>query len=56
MSSELESRMNAVERLKHYAENLPQEAAASLPDHQPPADWPAKGAISVKDLVVCLHA
>lgn len=52
MSSELESRMNAVERLKHYAENLPQEAPAQRPENKPAESWPDKGEISVQHLTV----
>jgi ABC-type bacteriocin/lantibiotic exporter with double-glycine peptidase domain len=50
--TDFEVRMNSVERLRMYHEDLPQE--------QPPVDngdipsgWPSSNQIQVKDLVVC---
>ena len=51
-SADAGSRMNAVERLKHYSETVEQEAPALIEDKRPAADWPSQGAIRVQDLVV----
>lgn len=40
-----ENNMNAVERLHHYAYNLPQEAQYDKPETAPPASWPDSGRI-----------
>ncbi|MFH4978030.1 hypothetical protein AB6A40_004739 [Gnathostoma spinigerum] len=50
MTSELETNIVAVERLKEYAE-IPPEGAKS--HTQPPSDWPSQGAISFRHL--CLR-
>ncbi|KAJ1543070.1 hypothetical protein HK405_009521, partial [Cladochytrium tenue] len=47
--ADLESRMNCVERLWHYATDLPQEArgaASGSPAAPPPSGWPSAGALS----------
>jgi len=36
--------MNSVERVKEYLD-VPQEAAAIIPDNRPPHDWPSKGVV-----------
>ncbi|KAI8809085.1 P-loop containing nucleoside triphosphate hydrolase protein [Cladochytrium replicatum] len=46
----LESEMNAVERMVHYAENLPQERPRRLESDPKPAEWPKQGAISFLNL------
>lgn len=39
MTSDVETNIVAVERIKEYGET-PQEAAWENPDHKPPKDWP----------------
>ncbi|RKP37855.1 ABC transporter [Dimargaris cristalligena] len=51
-AAEVENNMNAVERLEHYIENLDQEAPAVVADHTPPPEWPMKGVIEMKYLVL----
>nr|CAG8556518.1 4134_t:CDS:10 [Entrophospora candida] len=51
-ASEVEANMNAVERLVYYSNDLEVEAEPTIPDHRPPSEWPDKGQIEVKDLVV----
>lgn len=46
-----EAAMNSVERVLHYGSAVPQERAAVLPT-DPPASWPARGALEVKNLCV----
>ncbi|KAI9339972.1 P-loop containing nucleoside triphosphate hydrolase protein [Obelidium mucronatum] len=48
--TETEVAMNAVERVKYYAEQTAVEADAILPDSRPPKDWPSTGSISFTDL------
>ncbi|KAI8609739.1 P-loop containing nucleoside triphosphate hydrolase protein [Chytriomyces sp. MP71] len=49
----VEANMVAVERLNHYAQNLPSERASVLPsDASLPSDWPNTGAIEIQDLVL----
>jgi ABC-type bacteriocin/lantibiotic exporter with double-glycine peptidase domain len=43
---------NSVERIVHYATGVEQEAPHSLPDKKPPAPWPAKGRVEIKDIVL----
>lgn len=47
--AEVEMTMNSVERLQEYLD-IEQEPAQYIPATQPPADWPTKGEIEVKDL------
>jgi ABC-type multidrug transport system fused ATPase/permease subunit len=51
----MEMEMNAVERIDEYMQ-LEQEPLASVPHHQPPHDWPAKGEIKVKELTLSYSA
>ena len=44
--------MNAVERLVYYSEELDIEAPLVIPEHRPPPDWPTKGGVHIKDLVI----
>jgi ATP-binding cassette subfamily C (CFTR/MRP) protein 1 len=44
--------MNAVERLVYYSDSLDIEAAPIIPDHRPPPEWPVKGEVQIKDLVM----
>ncbi|ODQ79187.1 hypothetical protein BABINDRAFT_162229 [Babjeviella inositovora NRRL Y-12698] len=41
----VENEMNSVERLLHYATDLPQEAPYVLHERVPPPEWPSKGEI-----------
>ncbi|KAJ7220100.1 ABC transporter [Mycena pura] len=51
-SAEVENDMNSVERVLHYATGVEQEAAIDLPEKKPPAPWPSKGQIEMKDVVL----
>lgn len=51
LSSEVESNIVAVERLKEYG-NTPQEAEWVLPDKATPPSWPEKGTVSFLDYKV----
>jgi ATP-binding cassette subfamily C (CFTR/MRP) protein 1 len=46
----LEVGMNSVERLKHYAAELPQEKPARIAETCPPPTWPDRGAIDFQFL------
>ncbi|KAK9448070.1 P-loop containing nucleoside triphosphate hydrolase protein [Limtongia smithiae] len=46
-----EMNMNSVERIDEFLQ-IEQEADDIVPDHRPPRNWPAQGAISVKDLTL----
>ncbi|EGW34105.1 uncharacterized protein SPAPADRAFT_133715 [Spathaspora passalidarum NRRL Y-27907] len=43
--TEVENYMNSVERLCHYAQKLPQEAAYTIDSTEPPSTWPREGGI-----------
>ena len=49
MYTETEAQMVAVERLDEYS-NIPTEAAAIIPHHRPPTEWPQEGEIVFNDL------
>jgi len=51
-SSQLESELNAVERMDTYGNAVEQEAARSLPNDPAKTEWPSKGEISIKNLEV----
>ncbi|CAI7808010.1 unnamed protein product [Closterium sp. NIES-53] len=51
MNSELESQMNAVERILEYT-TLPTEAPDVIESRRPPADWPQQGVIEAEGVVV----
>jgi len=44
--------MNAVERLVYYSDSLDVEAEQKPSDRKPPPEWPVKGEVHVKDLVI----
>ena len=44
--------MSSVERLVHYAREIEQEPAHYIPENKPPAPWPSKGEIEMKDIVM----
>ncbi|XP_055339686.1 multidrug resistance-associated protein 1-like [Paramacrobiotus metropolitanus] len=48
ITSELESNIVAVERIKEYSE-APQEAAWVVPSSRPQGDWPPEGRVDFKD-------
>jgi len=50
-NADMESQMNAVERVLHYTEQEP-EAPPVLEGHRPPPGWPESGEIVVRDLQV----
>ncbi|CAB4387319.1 unnamed protein product [Rhizophagus irregularis] len=50
--AEVEANMNAVERLVYYSDSLDIEPAPIIPDHRPPPEWPVKGEVQIKDLVM----
>eukprot|EP00164_Ancoracysta_twista_P002103 GFYU01002778.1.p1 GENE.GFYU01002778.1~~GFYU01002778.1.p1 ORF type:complete len:610 (-),score=232.05 GFYU01002778.1:74-1903(-) len=49
MMAELESKMNSVERIHYYIENVPCEAQSIVEDNRPAAQWPSQGAIEFED-------
>ncbi|CAI5512620.1 unnamed protein product [Closterium sp. Naga37s-1] len=51
MNAELESQMNAVERILEYT-TLPTEAPDVVESRRPPADWPQQGVIEAEGVVV----
>ncbi|XP_025410477.1 multidrug resistance-associated protein 1 isoform X2 [Sipha flava] len=51
MTSEVETNIVAVERIKEYGET-PQEAPWEVPTNLPPKDWPTKGEVEFKNLKV----
>ncbi|RKO92852.1 P-loop containing nucleoside triphosphate hydrolase protein, partial [Blyttiomyces helicus] len=51
MHADMEMSMNSVERVAEYTA-IEQEPAAIVESSRPPAGWPSKGAIEVKDLVI----
>ncbi|KAJ3270254.1 Multidrug resistance-associated protein 1 [Terramyces sp. JEL0728] len=48
-----ESSMNAVERLTHYADNLPEEKQAQLETDPSELEWPIGGDINIRNLQIC---
>ncbi|KAL9657812.1 hypothetical protein ABK040_013150 [Willaertia magna] len=49
-ATEAEAIMNSVERVLHYCEEIPTEAAKVIPDNRPPEDWPQEGNIELNDV------
>ncbi|KAJ3317920.1 hypothetical protein HDU76_001009 [Blyttiomyces sp. JEL0837] len=53
--AELEAKMNSVERLSHYCNNLPQEAAGTVAEGaktSPPPGWPQQGSLQFNKLTL----
>ncbi|KAG1831992.1 ABC transporter [Suillus subalutaceus] len=50
--AEVENNMNSVERVVHYTKEVEQEAAHEVEDSPAPADWPSRGEIVMKDVVM----
>lgn len=48
--AELENEMNSVERICHYAFDLEQEAAYTIPETKPSPNWPQNGTISFENV------
>lgn len=44
--------MNSVERIVHYAQGIEQEAPHELPDRKPPAPWPSRGRVELRNVVL----
>ncbi|TBU32613.1 P-loop containing nucleoside triphosphate hydrolase protein [Dichomitus squalens] len=57
-SAEVENYMSSVERILQYSRDdvIPQEAPHEIPDHKPPPEWPAKGAIEFDQVVMRYRA
>ena len=51
-TSELETSLIAVERVKEYSETAT-EAPAQVDDHRPPDDWPSSGRITFNQYSTC---
>lgn len=51
MTSDVETNIVAVERIKEYGET-PQEAAWDIPDQAPPKEWPSEGRVEFRDFKV----
>lgn len=47
-----EMNMNSVERIRDYLQVEPEAARHSLPGHEPPKNWPQRGAIKVEKLTL----
>ena len=47
--SKLETNIVSVERVKEYSETVPEASWKSLPNNEPPANWPAEGRIAIED-------
>jgi ATP-binding cassette, subfamily C (CFTR/MRP), member 1 len=48
--AETEIAMNAVERVNHYAHQIPVEADAINPNNRPPSAWPSTGIIKFENV------
>lgn len=51
MTSDVETNIVAVERIKEYGET-PQEAPWEIPENDPPKNWPVQGSVEFKDFKV----
>lgn len=49
MTTDVETNIVAVERIKEYSEKLEQEADWVGKDHRPREDWPEEGAVTFQD-------
>ena len=47
------ARLTSVERCDQYIRSLDYEAASHVPEHAPPADWPQRGGLELRQ--VCLR-
>ncbi|KIJ59434.1 hypothetical protein HYDPIDRAFT_118534 [Hydnomerulius pinastri MD-312] len=48
-ASEVEQNVVSVERIIHYAKELPSEAPHELPDSKPPTGWPGEGQVEFRE-------
>ncbi|KAF8548045.1 P-loop containing nucleoside triphosphate hydrolase protein [Imleria badia] len=48
-ASEVEQNVVSVERITHYANDLPSEAPRELPDNKPPTGWPGAGEVEFRE-------
>ncbi|TFY67781.1 hypothetical protein EVJ58_g1400 [Rhodofomes roseus] len=57
-SAEVETYMSSVERVIEYSrgDRIEHEAPHEIKDHKPPKEWPARGAIEFKDVVMRYRA
>ncbi|KAJ1654449.1 hypothetical protein IWQ61_005620 [Dispira simplex] len=51
-AADVENNMNAVERLEYYIQELEQEPPSEIADRKPPPEWPQKGVLSMKQVVL----
>ncbi len=49
MTSDVETNIVAVERIKEYSQHLEQEADWEVSEHKPSKTWPEKGAVSFQE-------
>ncbi|KAG0240809.1 Multidrug resistance-associated protein 4 [Actinomortierella wolfii] len=56
MGAEVKSTKESICQLELYGMNIPAEAPDVLPDMQPPPDWPSKGEIEFKNVVLRYHS
>ena len=47
-ASDVEQNVVSVERITHYANELPSEAPRELPDSKPPVGWPSAGEVEFR--------
>lgn len=45
ITSQVETSMVSVERIKEYQDEIPQEAPYDMPEQDPPSNWPEHGSI-----------
>ena len=50
--TEVENNMNSVERIVYYARDLEQEPPHEIWERKPPALWPNRGKLEIKDAVL----
>ncbi|KAN0098013.1 P-loop containing nucleoside triphosphate hydrolase protein [Tylopilus felleus] len=48
-ASDVEQNVVSVERITHYANELPSEAPRELPDSKPPVGWPSAGEVEFRE-------
>eukprot|EP01135_Chromosphaera_perkinsii_P005378 Nk52_evm59s343 gene=Nk52_evmTU59s343 len=53
--AEVEMALNSVERVMEYAQDIPQERPAHIPQNTPASNWPQKGVVEISNLV-CAYA
>lgn len=51
-AAEVENDMNGVERILHYAQDIEQEAPHEIENVKPPPEWPRRGDLQLKDVVM----